>query len=335
MNAAAGAESGPPGRDGSPPVGRRFASCPAIVGPTGVGKTDLIVTLAARYPIEVISLDSRQIYRGLRIGTAQPTAEEQAACRHHLVDFLPPEESYSAQRYRDDFERAFLDVVARGRLPILVGGSGMYLTAVREGFLPLPDDPGGRGLAALRAELDELDDGCIRGLLEGEDPASFARIHPNDRYRSQRALEITRLAGVPMSELMDRQDKRPALGLRYPTFVLERSVAELDARIARRTDAMLAAGWLAEVGEVLARHPAECPGLQILGYRDVVELVRGTISRETMVERVVLSTRQYAKRQRTWFRGIAKAAAGEPEDGRLREAIASAIEAAMGTTGTA
>ncbi|MFO7652946.1 MAG: tRNA (adenosine(37)-N6)-dimethylallyltransferase MiaA [Candidatus Krumholzibacteriia bacterium] len=303
-------------------------ACPVIVGPTAVGKTGLVLDLAARHRVEVISLDSRQIYHGLRIGTAQPSAAEQAACPHHLIDFVPPKERYSARRYRDDFERYFRAVATRGAVPVLVGGAGMYLAALREGFLDLPDDPGGRRLAAVRDELDPLPDETVRSLLAGEDPDSHVRIHPSDRYRSQRALEITRLAGRPMSAIAAEQVARPALGLAFPTFVLERPTAELDRRIARRTGTMIAAGWLEEVEALRARHRDDCPGLTSLGYREVTAHLRGEIDRPEMVARVVRGTRQYAKRQRTWFRRVDGLARGAPEDPRLREAIAGVLREA-------
>jgi tRNA dimethylallyltransferase len=311
--------------DGSP-AAELPAVCPVIVGPTAVGKTGLVVALTERFPLEVISLDSRQIYRGLRIGTAQPTAAEQATCRHHLVDFVSPESVYSAQRYRYDFERSFKEIAGRGKRPVLVGGAGLYLTALREGLLELPDDPGGERLAAVRGELDVLDDATVRELLAREDPASRRRLHDNDRYRLQRALEITRLAGRPMSELVAEQAPRPSLGLEFPTFVLERPVAELDARIAERTDAMLAAGWLEETEALLAEHPADCPGLRSLGYRDVVAFLRGEIDTEEMVARIVRSTRQYAKRQRTWFRHVDRVRSGRAGDPQLLAEMACVLE---------
>jgi tRNA dimethylallyltransferase len=297
-----------------------------IVGPTAAGKTGLVTALATRHPIEVVSLDSRQIYRGLRIGTAQPTAAERELCRHHLIDFLDPRESYSAARYRDDFERCFEDIAGRSRLAVVVGGAGMYLTALREGFLPLPPDPDGSRLAGVRSDLDRLTDDEIRALLAFEDPGSHAQIPPADRYRSQRALEITRLAGRPRSELVAEHEPRPALGLTFPTFVLERPVAELDARILRRTTAMLAAGWLAEVEDLVEHYPADCPGLQSLGYRDAVAHLRGAIDHGALVERVVRSTRQFAKRQRTWFRRVDAVGRGSPDDPALLEAVERIIE---------
>ena len=152
-------------------------SCPVLAGPTASGKTALIVALARRHPIEVISLDSRQIYAGLRIGTAQPTEEEQAVCRHHLIDFVPPTDTYTAARFRADFIKAYEDIRARHRIPILVGGAGLYLSAVEKGLFEMPGlDP--KTTAHVREQLSGLPTEEIRAQLLARDPASHARIHP-------------------------------------------------------------------------------------------------------------------------------------------------------------
>ncbi|MCK9996160.1 MAG: tRNA (adenosine(37)-N6)-dimethylallyltransferase MiaA [Candidatus Krumholzibacteria bacterium] len=304
------------------PPGGPFAGqkCPVIVGPTAVGKTGLVTSLADRFPIEVISLDSRQIYHGLRIGTAQPTAEELAVCPHHLIDFVSPAEKYDAIRFRKDFETVFAEIKGRGGVPILVGGAGMYLTAVREGFMEIPGNSEER-LAGVRAALEPLTDSEVRARLENVDPESFARIHINDRYRSQRALEIFDISGRTMSELKSGQKPDPALGLEFPTFVLERSVAELDKRIAHRTELMLNAGWIEETQTALAKYPANCPGLMSIGYREIVQALQGDWARDKLISAIVLSTRQYAKRQRTWFRNMQCEMTGGPESDALRKAI--------------
>ena len=287
-------------------------SCPVIAGPTAVGKTRLIAELASRRPIEVISLDSRQIYHGLRIGTAQPTAKELEVCPHHLIDFLSPAEKYDAMRFRRDFERVYREITGRGGMPVLVGGAGMYLTALRDGFLEVPGTSPA-ALAAVRAELEPLTDQEVRGRLEQVDPQSFAAIHPNDRYRSQRALEIHLLSGRPMSALKAEQKPDPSLGLAFPTFVLERPTAELDARIAARTAAMLADGWLEETESALADFPPDCPGLLSIGYREIVAYLQGHLDRADLAPAIVKVTRQYAKRQRTWFRHVPRVGQGLPD----------------------
>ena len=290
--------------------------CPVIAGPTAVGKTGLVTGLAARLPVEVISLDSRQIYRGLRIGTAQPTAAERAACPHHLVDFVDPEEAYSAQRFRRDFQRVHAEITARGGLPLLVGGAGMYLTAVAVGFMPVPGQSPAR-LAEVRQELDRLDDRDIRRRLAAVDPDAHGRIHASDRLRSQRALEIYLVCGRTQTELQRAQRPDPALGLEFPTFVLEREVGDLDARIAARTAAMLAAGWIEEAEDLLTRHRADGLGLASIGYREIVRHLRGTLPGSELAPAIVRTTRQYAKRQRTWFRRVDARWRGRPDDPAL------------------
>ena len=304
----------------------RTRSCPVIVGPTAVGKTALVTRLAAEHPIEVIGLDSRQIYQGLRIGTAQPTADELAVCPHHLFDFVSPREKYDAMRFRRDFEQTFTEIIGRGRVPILVGGAGMYLTALRDGFLEIPgSDPD--KLAAVRSALDLLTDAEVLDRLVSADPASASRLHPNDRYRLQRALEIHQLTGRSMTELTAKQRPDPALGLIFQPFVLERSVPELDARIARRTELMLSTGWIEETESALKEHPADCPGLLSIGYREIVTLLDGELERKDLAPAIVRVTRQYAKRQRTWFRKIDSVGRGKPGDEALLARISEMISA--------
>jgi tRNA dimethylallyltransferase len=301
--------------------------CPVIAGPTAVGKTDLVLALARKFPVEVVSLDSRQIYHGLRIGTAQPSAAERAACPHHLVDFLPPEETYTAQRYRDDFVRLWGEITARGRLPLLVGGAGFYLHALTHGLLPLPDDADDR-LPRIRDEIAALPVADLDAELARVDPRSATTLHPNDRYRRQRALEIWRLTGRPLSDHMAGHRPEPALGLEFPLVRLEREVDDLDARIAARTAAMLGAGWLGETAALLESHPADCPGLRSIGYAEIVQHLGGHLRREDLAPRIVQVTRQYAKRQRTWFRPLEAATSGSPDAPDLRAAVGELVERA-------
>jgi tRNA dimethylallyltransferase len=285
--------------------------CPVIAGPTAVGKTSLILQLAAEYPIEVISLDSRQIYQGLRIGTAQPSPEEQTACPHHLVDFLAPESRWSAQEFRKAFAIVYQSIRARDAMPVLVGGAGLYLTAVQDGFMEIDADP--LQQEAVRRELDELDDLQLSAALQDVDPESHDRLHENDRYRRQRALEIQRLTGRSMTDHMAAQQPNPALGLAFPLIVLDRDRAILRARIAARLQVMLAQGWLAETRALLEDHDADCPGLRTLGYAELVAHLRGEITLDDASTRITIQTGQYAKRQQTWFRAREALLIGEPE----------------------
>lgn len=302
--------------------------CPVIAGPTAVGKTDLITTLADEFPIEVISLDSRQVYHGLRIGTAQPSAEEQVRCRHHLVDFLSPDESYSAQRFRRDFTACWQEITGRGRLPILVGGAGLYLKAVEEGFLALPEGSEAR-LPALRREVDALSDEQLEHELAAVDPVTAQRLHPNDRYRRSRALEICRLTGKPFSELTTRQHPDPALGLRFPLVLLDRPVAHLDARIRTRTHIMLSDGWIDEVRGLMRHHDPAGPGLKSIGYAEIVRHLSGGLAERDLDAAIVTVTRQYAKRQRTWFRPRPHLVAGSPDHDTVLTALRTVVADAL------
>lgn len=321
MNSSSTSQNGPRS-PGGPFSGK---ACPVIVGPTAVGKTGLVTALAERHPIEVISLDSRQIYHGLRIGTAQPTPAELAICPHHLIDFISPAEKYDAIRFRNDFESAYADITARGRKPVLVGGAGMYLTAIRDGFMKIPGSSPDR-LAEVREKLEQESDGEIRARLKEVDPISFRRIHGNDRYRSQRALEIFDISGRSMTSLQEEQEPDSSLGLEFPTFVLERPVEELDRRIAQRTEQMLEEGWIQETETALASFPGKCPGLMSIGYREIVLYLQGELTREELDSRIILVTRQYAKRQRTWFRQVQGQAAFAPESSLLLEGIGRVLE---------
>jgi len=309
-----------------------IAICPVLAGPTAAGKTSLIVALAKRHPIEVISLDSRQIHKGLRIGTAQPTEEEQALCRHHLIDFVPPTESYSAARFRADFISAWTDIRARHHIPILVGGAGLYLSAVEKGLFEMPGlDPA--TTAQVREQLSGLPTEELRARLRASDPASWTRIHPSDRYRTQRALEICLATGRTMTEQMQAHDRSPdpALGLAFPLVWVTRDRAELHARIAARTRAMLAAGWMEETAALLAKHGPHARGLRAIGYRELVARLQGELGEEELAPRITAATRQYAKRQETWFRPLPKAAEGRPDAPALTAALESLLTAAAAT----
>lgn len=306
--------------------------CPVLAGPTASGKTALIVALAKRHPIEVISLDSRQIHKGLRIGTAQPTEEEQAACRHHLIDFVPPTESYSAARFRHDFIAAYSDIRARHHIPILVGGAGLYLSAVEKGLFEMPGLDA-KTTAQVRAQLAALSTEEIRAQLRDCDPASHARIHPADRYRSQRALEICLATGRTMTEQMEAHDQNPdpALGLAFPLVWVTRDRAELHQRIATRTQSMLASGWLEETKDLLALHGPQARALRAIGYRELVAHLQGKLGEEELAPRITAATRQYAKRQETWFRPFPKAAQSHPGDPAITKALATLLATAAAT----
>ncbi|NMU90202.1 tRNA (adenosine(37)-N6)-dimethylallyltransferase MiaA [Achromobacter ruhlandii] len=276
-----------------------------LAGPTAAGKSASTLALAERWPLEIINVDSATIYRGMDIGTAKPSPAEQAQVPQHLLDIRDPAQSYSAAEFRADALRLIDAIRARGRIPLLAGGTMMYYKALRDGLDDLPQaDP------ALRAELDAraARDGwpALHAELARLDPVTAARLAPNDSQRIQRALEICQLSGQPMSALLGRQ--RAAAGdddNRYLTISLEPSArAALHARIEQRFDAMLASGLLEEVRGLHARadlHPG-LPSVRCVGYRQMWAHLDGEISLEEAREQGIAATRQLAKRQITWLR---------------------------------
>ncbi len=295
-----------------------------LVGPTACGKTGLIMRLAARLPLEVISLDSRQIFQGLRIGTAQPTVAEMAVCPHHLVDFVPVDQPYDAACFRQDFLRVYAAIRSRGNIPVLVGGAGFYLKALTDGFMPLPAGRG-RDLQEIRAEVNAMPAETLRARLAAVDPRASARIHPHDLYRQRRALEIFLLTGRCMTEHMSRWRPEPCLDLDFGIVILERDVDELDLRIRRRLELMLDNGWLEETEQAWARYGPGAPGLQSIGYPEIIRHLQGKFSRSQLEETIYLRTRQYAKRQRTWFRRLPSVLTGHPGDDVFRDEIATML----------
>jgi tRNA dimethylallyltransferase len=283
-----------------------------LSGPTGSGKTDWAIALARAAPVEIVSVDSALVYRGLDIGTAKPAAALRATIPHHLVDICEPTDSYSAGRFVADARAAIDAIHARQRVPLLVGGTMLYLRALLVGLASLPQAAPG-----LRAELDE------RARLEGWpalhaqlarlDPVAAARIAPADSQRIQRALEVCLSAGRPISELQ-RATVSPLAGWPVHHWVLvPKDRAVLHERLARRFKAMMAAGFLEEVralrgrGDLTARHPA----MRAVGYRQLWGHLDGEYDLENALRRGVAATRQLAKRQLTWMRSEKS---GEPLD---------------------
>ncbi len=302
----------------SPADQRESIMC--LVGPTACGKTGLVMRLAAGLPLEVISLDSRQIFQGLRIGTAQPTAAEKAVCPHHLVDFVPVDHQYDAAIFRRDFQRVYTGIRDRGNIPVLVGGAGFYLKALTEGFMPLPPVQGG-DLEDIRAKVNALPPESLRARLADVDPRAADRIHPHDLYRQRRALEIFLLTGRCMTEHMNQWKPEPCLDLDFRLVVLDRAVDELDQRIRTRLQDMLRNGWMEETEQALELSGPEAPGLQSIGYPEIIRHLQGGITRTQLEEAIFRRTRQYAKRQRTWFRRLSAVLAGHPEDAVFQQQV--------------
>jgi tRNA dimethylallyltransferase len=276
----------------------------AIIGPTAVGKSRLALALAGKLGGEIVSIDSRQAYCRIDIGTAKPSKSDREKIPHHLVDVLELDEKNDAERFAHMARIAVRDIFERTRLPILVGGSGLYLHALLNGFFEVGLDPGER--AQFAESVGQIPTPALFRRLEANDPESARRIHRNDRYRIVRALEVYALTGVPLSEHFRRQDAEASrehfdcrkIGLTVPRQILYE-------RINERTKNMLDGGWIEEVERLLdeGADPG-WPGLRSLGYPEVISLVRGEHSRQETYERVARLTRRYAKRQVTWFRKV-------------------------------
>ena len=277
-----------------------------IMGPTASGKTAAALAIAEHIPSEIISVDSALVYREMNIGTAKPTTEERARVPHHLIDILDPLEAYSVMQFRQDALRLAADIVARGKLPLLVGGTMLYFKGLKDGLDALPQAD-----AALRAALDAeaavIGSPAMHAKLAALDPVTAARLKSNDAQRIQRALEIIALTGQPMSELLA---KAPKMELPFNVLPLalepsERSV--LHARIATRFDAMLEGGGLIEEVEALrARGDLHLglPSMRCVGYRQTWEYLDGAYGLSELREKGIAATRQLAKRQLTWLRSM-------------------------------
>jgi tRNA dimethylallyltransferase len=275
------------------------------MGPTASGKSALAAALAGRFPVEIVSVDSAQIYRGMDIGTAKPSAAERRAVPHHLIDIIDPTESYSAARFRLDAIRLIRDISARGRTPLLVGGTMLYFRALREGLSELPDSDE-RIRAEIDAEAAERGWPAMHAKLAEVDPQTAARLKPNDAQRIQRALEIYRASGKPMSRQLGRK-KAAALPFRLIGLALAPSDrSALHRRIEERFDAMLERGLVEELRSLKKRYAlrATLPSMRCVGYRQAWQFLDGNIGKEELRDRGIFATRQLAKRQLTWLRGM-------------------------------
>jgi len=274
-----------------------------LMGPTASGKTDFATQLCERFPCDVVSVDSALVYRGMDIGTAKPDAAALARTPHRLIDFLEPEQSYSAGEFVRDACREMDAIFAAGRVPLLVGGTMMYFRALTRGIASLPGaDDAAR--AAIDAAAEERGWPALHADLERVDPAAAARIKPHDRQRIQRALEVYRVSGKPLSEWQrDSAPARDDIGyLKIGLHIEPRSL--LHERCARRLDAMLSDGFIEEV-ERLRRRPglsADHPSMRAVGYRQIWRYLDGAFGLEEARDRALFATRQLAKRQVTWLR---------------------------------
>jgi len=274
------------------------------MGPTASGKSALAATLAGHFPVEIISVDSAQIYRGMDIGTAKPSVAERRSVPHHLIDIVDPTGSYSAAQFRSDAVRLISEIAARGRIPLLVGGTMLYFKALREGLSELPESD-----AAVRARIDaeaaERGWPALHAELAKIDAPTAARLKPSDSQRIQRALEIYGVAGKPMSRLLGRT--KSALPFRLLELALVPSDrAELHRRIESRFDAMLERGLVEELRALRERHALwpGLPSMRCVGYRQAWQHLEGEFGRNELRDRGIFATRQLAKRQLTWLRAM-------------------------------
>jgi tRNA dimethylallyltransferase len=280
---------------------------PAIVlmGPTASGKTAVAFEIAARFPVEIISVDSAQVYRDLDVGTAKPAAAERAAVPHHLIDIIEPTQSYSAAQFRTDAARLMLEIAGRGRLPLLVGGTMLYFKALREGLSNLPQaDAAVR--AAIEAEAKAKGWPALHAELAQVDASAAARLKPNDAQRIQRALEVFRISGKPLSALQGMRVADTMPNRFMPVALIPSDRAVLHKRIEQRFAAMLAAGLVDEVTGLRKKYVlnANLPSMRCVGYRQVWEHLDGRYDRAALRDRGIYATRQLAKRQLTWLRAM-------------------------------
>ncbi|HEX5684964.1 MAG TPA: tRNA (adenosine(37)-N6)-dimethylallyltransferase MiaA [Ideonella sp.] len=298
-----------------------------VAGPTASGKTGLALKLATELPLEIVSVDSALVYRGMDIGTAKPTAAELATVPHHLVDILDPSDSYSAARFAIDAQRLIADIRARDKLPLLVGGTMLYFKALIDGIDELPPadatvrtaldaEAAARGWPALHAELVRVD------------PVTAARLAPNDAQRIQRALEVFRVTGQPLSAFHTRGSDAPITPPRHRLLALEpRDRAWLHARIGQRFEQMLTHGFLDEVRALRERGDlhTNLPSMRCVGYRQAWEALDAGLSgdalRTDLLERGSAATRQLAKRQLTWLRGMDRVSVEAEDDKAAEQAL--------------
>jgi len=302
-----------------------------LMGPTASGKTAVAMALADRFPVELISVDSAQVFRDMDVGTAKPDRDTLARYPHRLIDLISPEASYSAARFCSDALAAMADITAAGKVPLLVGGTMLYFRALLHGLADLPQAD-----AALRAEIDAeaAAEGwpALHAKLAAFDPSTAARLHPTDSQRLQRALEIYRLTGRPMSELLaaSEQQKPPYDLLSIGMLPSERAV--LHQRIARRFDEMLLAGLDAEVTMLRRKYRLHLnlPSMRCVGYRQTWEAQEGIIPQKELRDRGIFATRQLAKRQITWLTNSFEAENYDCLDPALGDKIAARVTGFLG-----
>ncbi len=303
-----------------------------LMGPTASGKSALAMALAQRFGGEIVSVDSAQVYRGMDIGTAKPSRDEQAAVPHHLLDLLDPTQAYSAAMFVRDAQAAVADVRARGKMPIVAGGTMLYFKALQQGLSALPvADPAVR--AALDAQAAREGWPALHAELARVDPVTAARLPPLDAQRIQRALEVFRVTGQPLSVLHGHRAMVSALpGRTIALALVPGDRAALHAAIAQRFDTMLAQGLVDEVRALRERFELspELPSMRCVGYRQAWNLLEGSINGRELREQGIAATRQLAKRQLTWLRSTV-ADTFDPGHGAALEWAMAKVAAAEAT----
>jgi tRNA dimethylallyltransferase len=274
---------------------------PIICGPTGSGKTAIAVALAGNYPVEIVSADSRQLIKYLNIGTAKPTTEEQKLVRFHLIDIVEPGERYSAYRFASEVEKVIGEILEREHIPLVVGGTGLYLRALSEGVIEI-EEQDMQLRERLEQEMKETGPDAMYRKLEGIDPLEAARLHPNNQVRVIRALEIYYLTGKTKSELVvtgsyNKSDRN------YSYYCLALPREKLYERINDRVERMMTEGLLEELRCLIEQGKGEgIKKANVIGYAELIEYIEGSCSLEAAVDMIKQNSRRYAKRQMTWFR---------------------------------
>lgn len=287
-------------------VNKRLPPAVFLMGPTASGKTAATIALCQRFPVEIISVDSALVYKGMDIGTAKPDAETLRQAPHHLIDLISPVEQYSAAQFAKDALVLMHEATQHGRIPVLVGGTMLYFNALQHGLSDLPEaDATIR--AQIEAEANAIGWPALHAQLASIDPTVAAKIHTTDSQRIERALEVYRISGKPMSVLRAQSQKcsLPFNILKLALMPSDRSV--LHQRIAERFQLMLQHGFVDEVKRLLIEYPSltmETPSMRCVGYRQVLQYLQGDIDLPTLGEHGVYATRQLAKRQLTWLRGM-------------------------------
>lgn len=299
-----------------------------LMGPTAAGKTKLAIELVQKLPCEIISVDSGMIYRGMDIGTAKPTAEELTIAPHHLIDILEPTETYSAAQFRTDALQAISDILAKGKVPLLVGGTMLYFRVLQQGISKLPS-ASKEIRDKLAEEIERFGLAALYRRLLMIDSATAQRIAPNDAQRIQRALEVYELSGKTMSAWFEAEKLQP-LPYKVTNVIIapaERSI--LREKIAKRLDLMFQRGFVAEVEKLYARKDLhqDLPSMRAVGYRQIWQYLDGKLAYDAMRELVSIATNQLAKRQLTWLRSWPNAEWFDSEDAQLCAKIITFINA--------